>query len=286
MGEMRFSIVTPSFRNSAWLKLCIASVADQGISLEHIVQDAGSDDGTLDWLPQDARVRTFVERDAGMYDAVNRGLHKSSGEILAYLNCDEQYLPGTLKAVSEWFDRHPGMEVLFGDCLVVDEKGQFICYRKVQLPCKHHLMVSHLTTFTCSMFFRRKVIAERGILFDIQWRDLGDAAWVLRLLETKTPMGLLHKFTSTFADTGANMNLAPNARREKRRLFDSAPWLARKLDFALVWRHRLRRLAGGIYWQRPFDYSIYTLDSPTRRVAHSVPNPTFLWKSRLQSVLK
>src|SRR5579871_6498617 len=60
--SVRFSIITPSFRNSTWLKLCIASVADQGVELEHIIQDAGSDDGTLDWLPHDPRVKAFVEK--------------------------------------------------------------------------------------------------------------------------------------------------------------------------------------------------------------------------------
>src|SRR5437588_12782934 len=96
---VRFSIITPSYRSSRWLKLCVASVADQGVELEHIVQDAGSDDGTLDWLPQDKRVKAFVENDQGMYDAVNRGLCRSTGDLLAYLNCDEQYLPGALAAV-------------------------------------------------------------------------------------------------------------------------------------------------------------------------------------------
>ena len=61
---MRFSIVTPSFRNSQWLKLCIASVADQeGVACEHIIQDACSDDGTQEWLPHDGRVRAFIEKD-------------------------------------------------------------------------------------------------------------------------------------------------------------------------------------------------------------------------------
>lgn len=91
---MLVSVVTPSFRSSQWLKLCIASVADQGIPVEHIVQDAGSDDGTLDWLPQDARVRAFIEKDQGMYDAINRGFRRATGDIFAWLNCDEQYLPG------------------------------------------------------------------------------------------------------------------------------------------------------------------------------------------------
>ena len=170
---MRFSIVTPSFRSSAFLKLCIASVADQQVEAEHIVQDSCSDDGTLDWLPADLRVRAFIEKDAGMYDAVNRGLRRSSGELLAYLNCDEQYLPGTLAAVAEFFDTHPRVDVVFGDCLVVDAEGAFICYRKSLLPSKYHIMVSHLPIFTCATFFRRTLLDKKALFFDPKWRDLG-----------------------------------------------------------------------------------------------------------------
>ena len=95
LHPVNFSIITPSFRNSNWLKLCIASVADQqGVTFEHIVQDSCSDDGTRDWLPQDRRVKAFIEKDQGMYDAVNRGFKRAQGDIVAYLNCDEQYLPG------------------------------------------------------------------------------------------------------------------------------------------------------------------------------------------------
>jgi GT2 family glycosyltransferase len=57
------SIVTPHRNGGRWLPLCLASVADQGVPQEHLVQDAGSTDGTLDWLPGDARVRAFVEKD-------------------------------------------------------------------------------------------------------------------------------------------------------------------------------------------------------------------------------
>ena len=107
-GQVKFSVVTPSFRNSNWLKLCIASVADQqGVEVEHIVQDSCSDDGTQDWLPRDPRVKAFVEKDAGMYDAVNRGYRRATGDIFAYFNCDEQYLPGALKTVQGFLKRIP-----------------------------------------------------------------------------------------------------------------------------------------------------------------------------------
>jgi glycosyltransferase involved in cell wall biosynthesis len=278
---MRFSIITPSFRTSAFLKLCIASVADQQVEAEHIVQDSCSDDGTLDWLTTDRRVRAFVEKDTGMYDAVNRGLRRSSGELLAYLNCDEQYLPGTLAAVADFFDAHPRVDVVFGGCLVVDAAGAFICYRKALLPSKYHIMVAHLPIFTCATFFRRTLLDKRALFFDPKWRDLGDTEWVLRLLAAGVPMAVMPRFTSTFADTGNNMNLSPNARREKQVMFDSAPGWARRLKFALVCQHRLRRLLGGMYSQKPFDYAIYTPDSPSNRQTHHVAAPTFLWKSRL-----
>src|SRR6266567_8816837 len=108
---MRFSIITPSYRNSQWLKLCVASVADQeGVEFEHIVQDSCSDDGTQDWLPKDSRVKAFIEKDKGMYDAVNRGFARATGDILAYINCDEQYLPGALKGVHDCFADHPEVD--------------------------------------------------------------------------------------------------------------------------------------------------------------------------------
>jgi len=282
---MRFSIITPSFRNSAWLKLCVASVADQGVELEHIVQDSLSDDGTLDWLLSDPRVKAYAEKDAGMYDAVNRGLKRAGGGLLAYLNCDEQYLPGTLQAVADHFDRHPEIDVLFADCLVVDTRGECLCYRKVQAPLKHHTMVSHLQTFTCSTFFRRKIIDDHGLFFDTRWRVAGDADWVVRLLEAKARMGILRRFTSTFTDTGENLAMSARAVKEQELMVKSAPAWARKLERALVMQHRLRRMLGGIYRQKPFDYAIYTLASPERRVAHHVEHPTFLWKSRLESPL-
>src|SRR5262249_44831971 len=127
---VQFSIVTPSFRNSKWLKLCIASVADQsGVQIEHIVQDACSDDVTQDWLPHDKRVKAFIEKDGGMYDAVNRGYRRAQGDILAYVNCDEQYLPGGLRAIQDYFERHPKIEVALAGTIVVDGSGNYVCHR-------------------------------------------------------------------------------------------------------------------------------------------------------------
>ncbi|EEF57252.1 glycosyltransferase family 2 protein [Pedosphaera parvula] len=277
---MHFSIITPSFRNSQWLKLCIASVADQeGVTIEHIVQDSCSDDGTQDWLPYDSRVKAFIEKDKGMYDAVNRGLTKGRGDILAYLNCDEQYLPGTLSAVSKFFDQHPNVDVVFGHFVVVDGEGGYLFHRKVQTPMKYHTWVSHLPTFTCATFFRRKLISEYGLYFNPSLRDVGDGEWMLRLLRRGTPMAVIPQFTSIFTMTGANMSARPNARREAVELFNSAPFWVRKAKPAIILLHRLRRFLGGVYSQESFSYSLYTSLSPVQRVVHPVTQPRFQWRT-------
>ena len=272
---MRVSIVTPSFRRSAWLRHCIASVADQPGDVEHIVQDAGSDDGTLDWLPGDRRVKAFVEKDQGMYDGVNRGLRRAGGDILAYLNCDEQYLPGVLGTVAGYFEQHPQVDVLFGDVVMVDTEGRYLYHRKMQTPLRYHTWTCHLSTLSCAMFFRRRVVFDWGQLFDPRLRDVGDGEWMVRLMRRGARMAALGQFTSTFTWTGANMSKGENARRENRELLLSAPAWAQPLRRVFIVQHRLRRLLGGMYSQQPFAYEIYTPASPDRRQRFEVKRPTW-----------
>lgn len=278
---MKFSIITPSFRNSAWLKLCIASVADQqGVEKEHIVQDSCSDDGTQDWLPQDRRVKAFVEKDGGMYDAVNRGYRRATGDILAYLNCDEQYLPGALAAVEKYFLAHPEVEVALAGSIVTDGDGNYLCHRHSMVPSSYHVWF-RFPILTSGIFIRRKVIHERGILFDTQWRDLGDFHWVLELMRQKVPMAVCNTFTSVFADTGNNMNLKPNAIREKKETEKMIPAWLRLLRPWWILLHRLRRLRAGHFQLTATSYSIYTRQSPSQRVTIQVPKPTAVWLNRL-----
>ena len=278
---MLISIITPSFRNSAWLKLCIASVADQaGVEVEHIVQDSCSDDGTPEWLVKDSRVRAFVEKDAGMYDAVNRGYRRARGEILAYLNCDEQYLPGALKAVHDYFVQHPGVEVLLAGSVVVDGDGNYICHRHSLVPHPRHIWY-RFPVLTSSIFIRRRVIHGRELYFDTRWRDLGDFHWVLSLFKNRVPMAASSLVTSSFADTGENMNLKPNAIREKKETDALRPAWLRFFKPLWIFHHRLRRVTAGHFSVKPTSYEIYTLKNPGQRTRFDVPKPTAVWWNRL-----
>lgn len=269
----RISIVTPSFRSGEWLKLCIASVADQRVALEHIVQDSQSDDGTADWLPQDGRVRAFIEKDRGMYDAINRGLKRATGEVLGWLNCDEQYLPRALNAVDAFFRSRTDIDVLFGDVIMTGSDGEYLAHRKMQVPLKYHTWTCHLSTLSCAMFFRRRLLFERGFWFNPELRDGGDGEWMVRLLRAGVAMATLGEFTSVFTQTGANMSAAPNALRENHRLFKTAPAWARAAKPLFILQHRLRRLLGGMYQQGPFSYEIYTRNFPEARQCFSVERP-------------
>lgn len=278
---MKFSIVTPSFRNSEWLKLCIASVADQqGVEFEHIVQDSCSDDGTQNWLPQDRRVKAFIEKDAGMYDAVNRGYRHATGDILAYINCDEQYLPGALKTVHDFFAAHPQVEVLLAGTIVTDGDGRYVCHRHAMVPHPQGVWF-RFPVLTSSIFIRRKVIHERGIFFDTKWRDLGDFHWVLAMMKARVPMAVSDEFTSIFADTGENMNLKPNAIREKAETDAMIPGWVKATKPLWILQHRLRRLARGHFHLQPTSYALYTKASPAQRVTVEVAKPTAVWWNRL-----
>lgn len=255
-------------------------MADQvGVEHEHIVQDACSDDGTQDWLPGDKRVKAYIEKDAGMYDAINRGIRRSTGDLVAYLNCDEQYLPGTLKAVHDYFESHPDTDIVAAHFIVVDGSFKYICHRFAMAPTYpeawHRFSVS-----TCAIFCRRRVYEEKGLWYDIRWRAVADAFWLLGTLRSSCRWSVFPKFTSVFADHGDNLILAPNSVREMNEYFGARPRWIRWLAPAFVTRYRLRMLASGAFRQKPFDYSVFTPSETTRRRSYRVEQPTTIWKGR------
>lgn len=302
-----FSIITPSFRGAEWLELAIASVADQGgkaesgklqheigggdsgfrsqvsdlkFSVEHLVQDACSDDGTAEILARHPHIRAFVEKDAGMYDAINRGLRRADGEILAWLNCDEQYLPGALARVADFFAAHPETDFLIGGMIITDGDGQYLCSRKMLPPLAIHTRVCHLSAFSCGIFFRRRVIDQHGLFFDPAWKAVGDAEWILRALEKGLIMRSIPDFTSVFTDHGGNLGGGELSTAERNRLRDAAPGWQRIAVPLIAAHHRLRRWLAGIYRQEPFTYEIYTRAQPGKRTRFQVDRPTTLWKQR------
>jgi glycosyltransferase involved in cell wall biosynthesis len=281
---IKISVVTPSYKQAEWLRVCAASVADQtgeGLEVEHIVQDGLSGPAVQEALRAFPRAKLASEKDAGMYDAINRGWDKATGDILCWLNCDEQYLPGALSEVAEYFRQHPETEVLFADAFVVNPAGKYICSRQVLVPLLYHSWICHLGTLSCATFFRRDLVKERGFTLDTRWKSVGDADLIVRLLRARVNMQVLRKYLSVFVDTGENMSLRPVALAEMEAQAKEAPRWAQALRRAWVVIHRLRRMLHGLYRPGPFSTDVYTLASPTQRVHLDVPNATFHWKGRV-----
>jgi glycosyltransferase involved in cell wall biosynthesis len=282
---LSFSIVTPSYKQPDWLRLCARSVADQagpGIEIEHIVQDSLSGPEIAEVTRPFPSLRLVSEKDEGMYDAINRGWRKARGDILCWLNCDEQYLPGALRAVADYFNAHPEVDLVFADAIIVDGESRYLCSRQVLTPHLYHTWTCHLQTFSCSTFFRGSLIRERGFLLDPRWRAAGDADLILRMARAGTRMGHLPRYTSTFVDTGENLGLRPFARQEHEDLMRQAPRWVQVLRPAWKVLHRLRRLVNGQYAPKPFSYDIYTPASPAQRVHFEVAKPTFYWATRMK----
>ncbi len=281
---MTISVVTPSYKQPGWLKLCAASVADQvgeNLTVEHIVQDSLSGPEIEEVLEPFPNARLFSEKDAGMYDAINRGWDKATGDILCWLNCDEQYLPGTLARVAEYFRSNPETEVLFADAFVINPQAEYVCSRQVLKPLLYHSWICHLGTLSCATFFRRDLAKARGFMLDTRWRSVGDADLIVRLLRKKVEMRVLREYLSVFVDTNANLSQGPLALREMAAIASEAPRWAQALRRFWVVLHRVRRMAYGLYSPKPFAAEFYTPDSPQKRVRLEITQPTFHWKGRV-----
>ena len=281
------SIITPSHNMLRYLKLCAASIADQnGVDVEHIVVDAQSSDGTQRWLANQNSIRWMSEEDHGMYDAVNKGMKLARGEILAYLNCDEQYLPGTLKFVQNYFDNNPQTDIVFGNFLAVDDNGCLIAYRKSHHPYRSLILSSYLYVFTCTMFFRRKVI-ESGIFFDDRMKTIGDCDFVIRLLEKGFRAGHVPKYFSTFVMTGSNlMNSAMSVKEFSNYVHAKAPFIKLiRLPLNAI-RLALKFFAGAYFEKAPLEYSIFTFEDLTKRKRFVTKDLKFRLKPKTQLELR
>jgi hypothetical protein len=211
-----------------------------------------------------------------MYDALNRGFKRTRGTVLAWLNSDEQYLPGTLRKVADYFSAHPEVDVLFGDIILVDQQGQALSYRRVVTPTLVHMRLEHLCTASCATFFRRRIIDE-GELFDTRWKSIGDAVWMHSLLQRGVGLACMREPLSIYTFTGVNLSETPRSAIEvdEWRNQADAPQAWLRLP-AMGW-HRLRKMLAGAYQRRHLRYAIYTKRSPRKRMNFDVEDLGFGW---------
>jgi glycosyltransferase involved in cell wall biosynthesis len=160
------SIVINSFNQAAFLEETIQSVLKQEYSnMEILLVDGGSTDGSLDIIKKYAgRFKWWVsEPDHGQADGINKGLSHAKGDLVAWLNSDDQYLPGVVaEVVRTWQDR-PDVSLIYGDVVAIDENGRPLN----RIKCGAY-QLADLMTFKIinqpAVFMNRSVLKIAGYL--------------------------------------------------------------------------------------------------------------------------
>ena len=176
------SIITPSFNQAKYLEDTIQSVLGQDYTnLEYILVDGGSTDESVDIIRKyDDKLAWWVsEKDSGQAEAINKGLSRATGEIVAWLNSDDTYLPGTISAAVRTFEENPDVVLVYGNMLAVDENSETINILRYD-----QLNLEDLLCFQIigqpAVFFRRDALEKAGYL-DSTYHFLLDHHLWLRL---------------------------------------------------------------------------------------------------------
>ena len=247
-ASIRISVVTPSYKQIDFLKCCAASVADQAgdFEVEHLIHDGGSGREFEQWAAEQQGAVCISEKDDGMYDAINRGFRKANGDIIAWLNCDEQYLPGALDKVSRFFDSHPDIDIVFGDVVLVDELMTPLAYRRAIKPSIAHTRYSHLSTFSAATFIRRRVLDE-GHFLQTRWKTIADAVWIEELLSAGYRSATIQEPLAIFCMVGSNLGQSPLLFEERKQweleLKATNKWIQRWH----IMQHRVEKFLFGAY---------------------------------------
>lgn len=168
----RVSIVTPSYNQVQFIEETIRSVLLQGYpNLEYIIIDGGSNDGSRAIIDKYANwiTHSVSEPDRGQSEAINKGLRRTTGEILAWLNSDDLYLPGTVPAAVQALETPPRPGAVYSNCRMVNPGGQLLAMycpispltlRTLLMYWRHHYACPPQPT----VFFRRQFFEQIGYL--------------------------------------------------------------------------------------------------------------------------
>ena len=264
---MLFSVATPTRNSLRYLRRCVGSVRGQApASVQHIVQDACSSDGTPQWLALQGDLDARSEPDGGMYDAIGRCWHRASGDVVSWLNADEQYLPRTLQHVAAAFAANPSIDVVWGNAIVVNGDGDAIAARR-EIPFRRRYVVnSFLNIMSCTIFFRRRLLDRGWLAFDPAYRYAADMELMLRLVEQGAKLHHVPRYLSLFGFDGDNLSLksgiGPEVAAIRQRYRGSGSALVRRL---IVAGRYVERLLRGTYARDDLQYSFALDEGPRYR---------------------
>ena len=176
-------MITPARNMARYLPDTLDSVAALRARHEHIVIDGASDDGTVELLEgrEDPHLTWFSEPDGGQTEAVNKGLRRAQGELLAWVNADDAYIPEAVERALDHLQRNPLAGAIFGGVNYVDEHGEvFRTLIPPRFSWRRYLYLGTWVT-TPTIVFRRELLAQAPTLNE-GYADAADYDFYLRLL--------------------------------------------------------------------------------------------------------
>jgi glycosyltransferase involved in cell wall biosynthesis len=194
------SIVTPSFNSIAFIEQTIKSVLEQSYpKLEYVIQDGDSDDGTVEIVKKySANLAHWQSRrDKGQSHAINLGFRNTSGEIMAYLNSDDTFLPGTLHYVAQYFSKHPEVDVVYGHRVLINEEGSEIG-RWILPPHCNYTILWHDFIPQETLFWRRRIWDKVGGYVDESFQFAMDWDLTMRFRDAGARFVRLPRFLGAF----------------------------------------------------------------------------------------
>ena len=228
---MKISIITPTRNYGKFLQTCLQSVYDQwkdgdsGFAIEHIVVDACSTDETIELLKRweaehagNARYSLLwtSEPDKGQTDAINKGLRKSSGDLVCWLNADEIYYPGALDTVARYFGNHEKIDIAYGEINFLNETGAVI-RRKYDHPFSGFVLLWCGCYIASAATFWRRSILQDGLFLDDSFKVTMDFDYWVRIWKAGYRFGFMPALISGFAWHDSNVSSVFAERRVKER---------------------------------------------------------------------
>lgn len=187
MNYPKISIVTPSFNQGKYLEETILSVLNQGYpNLEYIIIDGGSTDESVDIIRKYEKQLSYwvSEKDKGMYEAVQKGFAKSTGEIMGWINSDDRYHPKSFFVLGDVFSTFPEVEWLQGNPSSIDEQGRIVSSFSSRKWSKYNFLQRDYKYIQQeSTFWRRSLWEKAGSSLRTDLRYAGDFELWLRFFD-------------------------------------------------------------------------------------------------------
>ena len=271
---MKVGIVTPVKDSAKYFTACAASVAGQtcggNIKLVHVIQESSSSRDDCKKTAERFNAQYYREDDAGLYNAISRGMSKPSVkccDILAWLNSDEQYLPGTIETVVRVFKDNPKVDLVYGDYLIIGKDGHMLSARREIPPRKWYLKNGVNYILSCTVFFK-KGLWDRLSGFDLSYKYLADKEFYLNALYSGANFKHINEYLGVYTSTGENASLNPAAADEQKRVRQK--FKAYKCDnfrHAVKLCRYLEKFVNGCYRKKMISVNLFDFDGNIRNIS-------------------